>query len=160
MRYFTALLIVPLGISCSDDQDHPETEVDPEAVICDHWDEARTAVDAGATTDDAPVLVPGDEPYQISLPAAGSGYRGFVTIQGPADVLLFMGQAAVASGLTSAGEDADQLPAPVPNEHCANDIPEHFDLELSEGDFHLELGPSTVSSLVAALVHADGHAHE
>ena len=138
----------------------PADEVeDPEAHACEHVTEGGTAITAGADTASAPGISVGDEPYVVTLVDSAAGYLSIEIAEDTA-ALLFLGTANVAATLWH-GEEDEGLPEPAPNERCAEDIPEHFDLDFHEaGTYYLELGPAAVPDVWLYLSIADGHAHE
>jgi hypothetical protein len=145
---------------CSDHEEQHADEVDPEAAICEHVGDRPTVIDATADSTSAPTLAPDPTPYEVTLQDVQGVYHGFLRIEGPAGVLLFLGQAAVAGALTQGASGPDVLPPPAPNDFCPAQLPEHFDLELEGGEYYLELGPSSLQTVLVALVEATGHAHE
>ncbi|HVJ15763.1 MAG TPA: hypothetical protein VM686_09980 [Polyangiaceae bacterium] len=144
---------------CSDDNPGVAEEEDPGEHACEHAGEAGAALEAAADPADAVELVLGEEPVTVTFPAEGAGYHGYVRLRGPADALLFAGAEAVISSLTSADGGRELLPEAAPNELCPDAIPEHFDLELEDAEYLLELGPATVDSVWLMLLDASGHAH-
>jgi hypothetical protein len=150
------LTAIVLLAACKGDDVHGE---DPEAHACEHAAEAGATVAAAATREDdaGASISPGDEPYTVTL----TGGAGWLSI--PTDVdtaaLLFLGTADVVTGLYLDDGTEDLLPTGAPNETCPDDIPEHFDLDLEPGTWHLELGPSAVSEVWLMLVEG-AHEHE
>ncbi len=153
-------LLMAAALACSSEEDSNDEEAeDPGEHACEAVGEPGTAVDAAATREDAPLLEPHDSPFTVTLPEAEVGYKGYVTLGGPADLLLFVDSEAVATGLYEGDSSEDLLPSPAPNEDCPEALPEHFDLELEEGGYILELGPSSTSVVWLAITSAAGHAH-
>ncbi|MBK7757569.1 MAG: hypothetical protein IPI35_14425 [Deltaproteobacteria bacterium] len=72
---------------------------------------------------------------------------------------MFADTADVVTGLWD-DSDADILPEGGPNELCPEDIPEHFDLDLSAGTYLLELGPAAVPEVWLMLTPSEGHGHD
>lgn len=153
-------LMVALAGCTDEKQDATPTTPDPGEEICGHVEDQGTPLDAAATAADAPALTVSEMPYTVTLPEAQTGYEGFVEIAGPGAVLLFVGQSAVATALSEGEAGADVLPVPAPNEHCPEQIPEHFDLELGSADYTLQLGPTSSPTVWLALTDATGHVHE
>lgn len=149
----TVLTLALLGCSSGEEAE------DPEVHACEHVGEAGTAVTAGADTASAPAIAVGQEPYTVTLVDGAAGYVSVeVTEDTPA--LLFVGTADVAANLWH-GDEEEGLPEPSPNELCAEDIPEHFDLDFHEaGTYYLTFGPAAVSEVWLMLSSAEGHAHE
>lgn len=147
-------MIPMLALACAKVEEEPE---DLAAHACEHAAEAGLAVTAGATREDAAPIAPAEEPYAVAL-ADGAGWLS-IAVDSPMDALLFLGTADVVNGLYLDDGAEDALAVGAPNELCPDEIPEHFDLELDPGTWHLELGPSAVSEVWLLLV--DGaHAHD
>ena len=104
----------------------------------------------------APAITLSEEPYTVALVV---GMPSFLRIDGPLVGLLFVGTADVANALYEGDATASLLPEAAPNEFCATEIPDHFDLDLGQATFYLELGPAAVDSVWLMLVSAAGHAH-
>ena len=135
-----------------------EAVEDPEAHACEHVTEAGTAVTAAADTASAPGISVGEEPYTVALVDGAAGYVS-IEISEDTPALLFLGTAGVASNLWH-GDEEEGLPEGAPSEACADDIPEHFDLDFHEaGTYYLELGPAAVTDVWLLLTSAEGHAH-
>lgn len=136
-----------------------ETTEDPAEHACEHRAEAGTAITAGPDVDSGAAITIGEEPYTVTLPDQAAGFVS-VEVTGDTPVLLFLGTADVAAELYHDGT-AEGLPEPGPVDQCADDIPEHYDLDLHEaGTYTLELGPAAVSEVWLMLMSAEGHAHE
>jgi hypothetical protein len=151
-----SLLFAMLSAACSGSSE-PEGE-DPEEHACEHAADMSAATPITATADPGagPTLEISEEPYLVEFDA---GTRGHLTVRGPTDSLLFVGQANAVTGLTF-GESGNLLPEAGPVEHCTDLIPEHFDLELEEtGDYTLSL-TSVAPPLWLVYLSAEGHAHE
>jgi hypothetical protein len=159
--YHGLLCGVVMLIGCSDERDVTDLphEEDPAEHACEHTPEPGTTLDAAADPVDAPELTLGEEPVTVTLPEEGAGFHGYLRLRGPADALLFAGVEALVSSLTSADSGSDLLPEPAPNEFCPDTIPEHFDLELEDREYLLELGPASVDSVWLMFLDAAGHAH-
>ncbi|HEY8944938.1 MAG TPA: hypothetical protein VIM73_11785 [Polyangiaceae bacterium] len=153
-------LVVPsfalLLTACGDDAPTESAEEDPAEHACEHAGEQGTEVTASDTADSAPELALSDEPYTVILTPGSVGY---VSLETPAEALLLAAQADVVTGLFLDGEELP-LGEGAPNEFCAEDVPEHFDMDLDEaGTYTLRLGPVGVDSIWLAYVPAAGHAH-
>ncbi|MCK6529513.1 hypothetical protein L6R50_18825 [Myxococcota bacterium] len=137
----------------------PEVE-DPAAHACEHVSEAGTAVTASDVMDaNTPEIVLGEEPHTVTLAAATPGYVR-VEIEGDTAALLFAGTADVVQGLFH-GTEEESLPEPSPNDLCAEDIPEHYDLDFHEaGSYYLELLSAQGGDVWLLLSSAEGHGHE
>ena len=136
-------------------------EEDPSEHACESIADAGTAVTAAADLASAPEIEASESPYTITLADNGDGtYGGFVGIHvhEDGDNLLFAGTADVVTGLYEDGA-ASTLAEGGPNSFCEADIPEHWDLELTAGDWQLELGPSATDTVWIMLL-AEGHDHE
>lgn len=150
-----AILSALTAVGCGDEAEHE----DPAEHACEHVGEAGTAVTAAADRMSAPAITISEEPYTVTLPAGVAGFVK-VTVTEDTPVLLFAKTAAVVTGLFR-GETALTLPAGAPNEFCATEIPEHFDLDLdTPGDYFIQVGPSATTSVWLNLVEAEGHGHE
>jgi hypothetical protein len=153
-----SLLLALSLVACgSEDDSEPSHGEDPGEHACEHVSESGTAITAGDSTATAPALGIQDEPYTVTLTPQTAGY---VKIQGPLVALLFTDTADVVNALTYEAETTDLLPQAAPNERCASEIPEHFDLDLDDsGSYYLTLGPAAVDHVWLTLTEADGHAH-
>jgi hypothetical protein len=87
-----------------------------------------------------------DEPWTITLPEGQPGWLRF-ELPEPAFLRLYVDQPGVAADLVLESNPMG-LPYPVPVEACAQDIPEHFRLNLDQpGVYHLELAPTDGAQL-------------
>jgi hypothetical protein len=161
MRNVLASFVIPAALAasaCGDDHDHDAAGEDPAEHACEHAGHAGTAITAAATAAEAPLISVGEEPYTVTLV---EGAESFVAIQAPLEALLFAAPASIVTGLYE-GESGtnDLLAQPAPNEFCASDIPEHWDLDL-EGNskYVLRLAPAAVPSVWLLLQAATGHSH-
>ena len=145
--------------ACTTATDTAETE-DPAAHACEHAATSEGSITAGAAMDTTAGALPIDaEPYTAVLTAGAPGYLA-IEVTGDTPALLFLGVADVAANLYSGAEEVG-LPEGAPNEACATDIPEHFDLDLhTAGTWYLELGPAAIDQVWISLASAEGHAHE
>jgi hypothetical protein len=91
--------------------------------------------------DSLATIEPSDEPWTISLPESQPGWLRFEVTE-TSYLRLYVDQPDVAVDLYM--EDASMgLPYPVAVPGCAEDIPEHFRLNLDQpGVSHLELAPT------------------
>jgi hypothetical protein len=165
MRIFNCHSLVaisfPALLICCNPADEEEEE-GPGQHACEHIDEAGEALTAGATIDAAVPIELSDEPYDVTLVEDGAGtYVGFVEldVDEAMGALLFVDTADLVTGLYLA-EAEEPLPESSPNDSCADDIPEHWHLDLTSGDWQIELGPSAIDSLWLMLMSAEGHEHE
>jgi hypothetical protein len=160
-----ALAHVALALTlagCSDEAAGTTPEEDPGEHACEHRDETGTLLEASTNADDAPLLDVSEQPYSVTLPEAATDgtFAGYLRLSGPGDSLLFAGTDDVVSELRFGADGPDELGDAAPNEFCPDEIPAHFDLELSEsGDYFLWLGPSAESELFLVHLSAEGHAH-
>lgn len=148
-------------LACTTAPDSADTAVeDPAEHACEHAGTQSGTLTAGAAMDTtAPVLPLDGEPYEVTLVAGAPGYLA-VEIPGDTAALLFAGTADVVTGWYNGTEDAG-LPEGAPNELCADDIPEHFDLDFhTAGTWYIEVGPAAVADVWLMLASAEGHAHE
>lgn len=141
-----------------DPNDH-EAEEDPGEHACEAFEDGRAETLSGAAERniDTPLLEQGEDAYDVSLDESAPRY---VRLDGATEGLLFAGVENIVSALYYEDESDDLLPDSAPNEFCSNDIPEHFDLDLDDGDYFLELSPSAVSEVWLIFTTAEGHAHE
>jgi hypothetical protein len=131
---------------------------DPAEHACEHVGEAGTAVTAAEAMEDAPELDVSEEPYTVTLVDGAAGFVG-VHAHEDEEVLLFTDTADVILALYHDGAE-ETLPAPSPVEGCEADLPEHFHLDLHEGEWTLELGPAAVESVWLMLLASGDHEHE
>lgn len=152
------LSILPLLFLACGDKDADDTGAveDPGEHACENVGTGES-VTAAAKPADAPELHIG-EGFTVSLT---SGEVGYVAIHADetAELLLFSSVADVVTGLWQ-GDTELTLPTGSPNEFCATDIPEHFDLDLEAGEYVLQLGPAAVDSVWLMVSSSEGHGHE
>ncbi len=162
------MILMPsfLLFACSGDTttDSGHGEEDPAEHACELFEEgSTTTVVAGDIAEGGEIVDPSEDALSITLIDDGTGvYGGYVILdvhEAELDALLFAGTADVVSGLWLDGADVG-LPTPAPNEFCGDDIVEHWELELTEGEYALELGPAAVDSLWLMFMEAEGHAHD
>ena len=134
-----------------------ETAEDPAQHACEHVTEADATLPAAADGESAPALGE-DVATVVTLTDGAAGYVS-ITVEADEALLLFADTADVVTGLWDPS-DADILPEGGPNELCAEDLPEHFDLDLTAGTYLLELGPAAVSEVWLMLTPAEGHGHD
>lgn len=134
-----------------------ETTEDPAEHACENVGAADATLTAAADAATAPALGE-DVPTAVTLTEGAAGYVS-ITVEADEALLLWADTADVVTGLWDAS-DADILPEGGPNELCAEDIPEHFDLDLTAGTYVLELGPAAVSEVWLMLTPAEGHGHD
>jgi len=142
--------------ACGSEQTAPPPAEDPAEHACEHRSEPGTSLSAAADRAAAPVIAVNEEPYTVGLP---SGAPGYLKISAPLAGLLFIGTADVVTGLFRNDETTSQPLESSPNEFCATEIPEHYDLDLDSGNLTLQLGPSAVPEVWLALTLAGAHAH-
>lgn len=136
-----------------------EEEEDPLAHACEVITDAGTAITAGADIASAPGIQIGDVPYTVTLVDGAAGYVS-VNVSEDTPAILFMGTADVAQALYQDGTDAG-LPEGAPDDLCAEDVPEHFDLDLhTAGTWTIELGPAAITEVWLLLHEAGDHVHE
>jgi hypothetical protein len=147
------VVIAALLVACTPEQP------DEDAHVCDHLTEetmAITAVAAIGDVDAASTLRVEHDPYEVTLVDGASGFLGV----DPGDhesVTLWVGTAdVVQTGYLDGTEwPIDSAGA---NEHCAGDIPEHFDLEFGSGAWGIEVGPAAVDTVWIQV--SEGHEPE
>jgi hypothetical protein len=151
--------LLALLAACADKGDSGAEVEDPLSHACEYTAELGSAVTAGADRASAPAFPLGEEPATVTLVPGATGYLK-VEVTGDTAALLFAGTADVVNGL-SQGDSAATLPTGAPNERCADDIPEHFDLDFHEaGDWYIEVGPAAIESVWLMLTSAEGHTHD
>lgn len=160
LNRFGALLLGLTLFACGGhDDDHEEHEgEDPGEHACEAFEEGGAmALDGSADRAGAPRLVQGEDAYAVSLDEDAPRH---VRLRGPTEGLLFAGTENIVSALYHEDETEDLLPGSEPNEFCGSDIPEHFDLDLADGDYYIELSPSAASEVWLLFTSAEGHGHE
>lgn len=147
----SSLLLVLAACSGGEEVEDPDTHA------CEARGDAGTAVTAAADAASAPAIEVGEVPYTVTLV---DGAAGFLAVEVAEDTaaLLFAGDADVVSSLLLDGAD-QTLPTPAPNELCPDDIPEHFDLDLTPGTWNVGVGPAGLTEVWLMLHPAEGHAH-
>ena len=99
--------------------------------------------------------------FVTELTEAVHAWGGIVSVditEPDVDALLFVDVAGVVTVLYQDGT-AVGLATPAPNEFCGDDLPEHWDLELSEGLWQIEFGPSATDTVWLMLLESGTHAH-
>jgi hypothetical protein len=105
----------------------------------------------------APLVEVGEEPFTVTLTERDTTWFAVEAVEDTA-ALLFAGDADVVTHLLHDG-DPEPLPPPSPNEVCPDDIPEHRDLDLHPGTWHIGVGPAGISEVWLMLAPSE-HAHE
>jgi hypothetical protein len=156
-----APVLLALLVACGDDDGdaHSHGDQDPAEHACEHAMESGTELEGSAERDDsAPRIELGDEPYTITLAQDAARYVR-LEIEEDTAVILFANEEDVVTGLYHEDEEESLVSAGA-NDHCEDEIPEHFDLDLQEaGTYYLALGPSTLSEAWIMVTEAEGHAH-
>ncbi len=135
----------------------PEAE-DPAAHACENVDTQEGTLVTGASTAEAPELPMDGAPY-TATPIDGAPGHLAISVTEDTAALLFLVLADVAGSLWNGDEEVG-LPEPAPNELCADDIPEHFDLDVhTAGTWTLSRGPAAVADVWISLAPAEGHGH-
>ncbi|AKT40105.1 hypothetical protein [Chondromyces crocatus] len=167
MKFRIALLL--LGslalVACGGDDDghddhdtghtHTETDHDPEAHICEHFEETPIAVAAGADAAAAPVEELDHVTYEVTLPqaSAASNYSGFMGLTVPAGhggaYVAFITTAAPLAIQDSEGNPvtATSTCTAAPCSEACDQILGRYDVTLNEGTYTLSFGPTSVSTL-------------
>lgn len=155
----TTFLLFAMLTACGDDESEPNAGEDPAEHACEHVTEEATELTAGEARDEtAPRVELGEEPYSIALDDSEPRYVRF-EIDEHAEAILFASAEDVVTGLYHE-DDEESLESAGANEHCEDEIPEHFDLDLHEaGTYYLRLGPSALADVWVMLTEAGGHAH-
>jgi hypothetical protein len=167
-RWLPALALM-LGACGDDDHDGHDhdgaagagSEEDPAALACEERDEAGDAITAATARDDsAPEIAIDGEPRTVTLPDGEAGYVR-VEIEEDTLALLLLQAENVVTGLYH-GDEEEELVSAAAVDACAQDIPEHFDVDFHEaGTYYLRLGPSALPEVWLLLADAEGHAdHE
>ena len=144
------ILLLSLLFACGE-EDHE----DPADHACEHVTEAGVAVTAAETLEDAPEIDIAEEPYTITLVDGAASFVG-IHAHEDTEALLFTDTADVIMTLYHDGVE-ETLPAPSAVEACADDLPEHFHLDLHAGEWTLELGPAAVESVWVMLLSSEDH---
>jgi hypothetical protein len=160
------LTLLPFLFACNSDTTTTDSgqDEDPAEHACEVFEDGETTpVTAGDAADNGDELDPSEAAFSVTLIDDGTGvYSGYVILdvhEAELDALLFAGTADVVNGLWLDGADVG-LPTPAPNEFCGDDIVEHWEMELTEGEYALELGPAAVDSLWLMFMEAEGHGHD
>jgi hypothetical protein len=151
-RHLTLALTLTALTACG-----KETTEDPAEHACENVGVTDATLTAAADGASAPALDE-DVATVVTLTDGAAGYVS-ITVEADEALLLFADTADVVTGLWDPS-DADILPEGGPNELCAEDLPEHFDLDLTAGTYLLELGPAAVSEVWLMLTPAEGHGHD
>ena len=158
-RNLLLAIAAPLALSAC-----PTTEEeDPAEHACEHFAEVGLELDAAAdrADDSSAVLAIGHTPNTVALTSGEAGWVSIEVTEEEQALLLYIDTANVVNGLFHNDEVADELPAAGgANTNCPDDLPEHFDLDLHEGVWHVQLGPAAVDSVWISLLEAAGHGHE
>jgi hypothetical protein len=153
MIRLSSLLLSSMLVACTGG----EEEESPEAHACEVVGDAGAAVIAAEDRAAAPAIEVGEAPYTVTLVSGAAAYVA-VEVTEETEALLFAGEADIVTSLFL--DDVEQtLPAPAPNELCAEDIPEHFDLDLTPGTWNIGVGPAGATEVWLLLHSAEGHAH-
>ena len=152
-----ALLLATALVGCP-----MEVEEDPAEHACEVLEPgttADTATAAAARDDSPPELAMGETALDVTLTEDGGGWL-HIDVSEDTMALLFVDTADVVTGLYHNDEQDNELPTGSPNSLCSDVSPEHYDLDLHEGEWALELGPSALDTVRLLLISADGHGHE
>ena len=148
------LLLLPLGLGCEPAADTGSAPP-PHEHACAYVGVGGLLMDAQDTLefDSLATIHVSDEPWTIGLDPGITHYLRFELTQA-GQLWLYADQAGVISELyrfdgtlgLGAGE-------PVPQ--CPDDLPEHFELVLTAGTYHLELAPTEGDSLWMMLMEQE-----
>jgi hypothetical protein len=158
--------------ACGDDHDHHDSDDhdhdhdgaagagggdDPAVLACAERDEAGESLTASSAPDEsAPALEIDGEPRTVALP---DGEAGYVRVEIGEDTfaLLLLEAENVVTGLYH-GDEEEELISAGPVDPCADDIPEHFDVDFHEaGTYYVRLGPSALPEVWLVLADGAGH---
>jgi hypothetical protein len=159
LRWAVVVAAVAALTGCGDDPEEAAAP-DPAELACDEVDEAGESIEGSTERDEsAPEIELGGEPYTVALSGSEPTYvRVEVSEDTPA--LLLLGTEDAVAALYHE-DDEEELLSAGPAEHCADEIPEHFDVDFHEsGTYYLELAPSASSTVWLLLSGAAGHADE
>lgn len=158
--WIAVLALAGALMGCGSEDDEEEGRPDPAELACEEIDEVGETIEAPTTRDDrAPEIELSGEPQTVTLSETEPTYVRIEIAEDTAAILLLGTEDAVA-GLYH-GDEEEELVSAGPVEHCAEDIPEHFDVDFHEaGTYYLELAPSAASTLWLLLSEAAGHADE
>jgi hypothetical protein len=133
------ILVATLALACNPE----EEEEDPAEQACEHAAEAGTAVTAAATREEdaSAALEPGEDPVTVTLVEGAEGWLSITSEEDQAGI-LFAATADVVTALYLDDSENDVLAEAAANASCADDIPEHWDLDRESGTWHLKLGPA------------------
>jgi hypothetical protein len=133
---------------------------DPAELACEETDEAGSEVTAATERDEtAPEVEIGGEPYTVALSADEPTYLRVEVTEDTAAILLLGTEDAVTALYHE--QEEEELSSAGPDEFCADEIPEHFDVDLHEpGTYFIELAPSAQPEVWLLLLNAEGHGHD
>ena len=140
------LLLLPLGLGCEPVGDTGAAPP-PHSRACAYHGVGGMLLDAADTLefDSLATIEVSDEPWTIGLDPGSTHYLRFELAQA-AQLWLYADQAGVINELYrydgTLGLDAGE-----PVTQCPDDLPEHFELVLTAGTYHLELAPTEGDSL-------------
>jgi hypothetical protein len=159
LRWLAVLFVVAALVGCSDDEEEA-TVPDPAELACDEVDEVGEGIDASTARDvNTPEIELGGEPYTVALSDTEPTYVR-VEISEDTPALLLLGTEDTVAALYHE-DDEEELVSAGPVEQCADEIPEHFDVDFHEaGTYYIELAPSASSTLWLLLSGAEGHGDE
>lgn len=154
-RCALAFALSAVGCGGDDTQALP----DPAELACAEVDEAGSPITASLERDEtAPEIEVGAEPYAVTLSPDASTYVRIV-VDADTPAILLLGAADVVTALYHEQEE-EELTSAGADEFCADEIPEHFDVDLHQaGTWFVELAPSAVDEVWLLLSAAEGHAH-
>lgn len=132
---------------------------DPARYACDHTGKLGTNLHLGQAVGDAPVIPMNGEPHTALFDVQQVVYYLAIQVEQDMEAVLFAGTPDVISGLLFKDQPVD-LPPPSPSDVCPDEIPEHYDLELTMGTWYLKLGATAEESIWLTLADAEGHEHE
>lgn len=159
MVWVALAVALALGAGCGSDHAHDEGSPDPAELACEETAEEGTSLEAGSARDDsAPEIELGGEPYTVTVSDTAPTYVR-VEIADHAVALLLVDAEDAVTALYH-GDEEEELVSGGPVEACADDIPEHFDIDFHEaGTYYIELSPSAAGTVWLLLSDAAGHGH-
>lgn len=134
----------------------PADDRDPATGACDLLDEDATRVEAGPFANDTAPEVELGAPFEVALPGGSASYVRWV-VQSEFSALVFVDAEGAIGGLHRDGAEQD-LPPTFPNASCEGDLPEHVDVDVGPGTWHIEFTASAPDPVRLVITDGEGHA--